>query len=110
MGLFDRFRRGERSKLSVGRIADDPQIIGQNGAKYMVFRLAEMPGMEFRLVMLPTTMKRRKGDRVELTWALDKDGIAIVEALTAAPDREAARRRNEEYLDSIQGKASTEHH
>lgn len=110
MGLFDMFRRRERSKHVVGRIVDDPQVIGQNGARYMVFHLAETPGVEFRLAMLPTTMKRRKGDRVELTCAPDKDGIAIVEALSAAPDRDSARRRNQEYLSSIKGSESTGQH
>lgn len=110
MGLFDMFRRGERSKHVVGRITDDPQMIGQNGARYMVFHLAETPDLEFRLAMLPTTMRRRKGDRVELTWAPDKNGVAIVEALSAAPDRDSARRRNQEYLDSIQASESTSQH
>jgi len=110
MGLFRMFRRGERSKQMVGRIADDPQIIGHNGAKYMVFRLNEMPEMELRLVMLPTTMKRHKGDRVEITWAPDKDGLAIVEAVSAAPDRDSVRRRNAEYLNSIQDRTSNDSH
>jgi len=110
MGLFERFRRGGRSKHVVGRIIDDPQIIGQNGARYMVFHLAETPDVEFRLIMLPTTMKRRKGDRVELTWVQDKNGVGVVEVLSGAPDRESVRRRNEEYLGSIRGGEPTERH
>jgi hypothetical protein len=68
----------------------------------MKFHLEEVPGKEFRLRMLPTTPKRRRGDRVELTYAEDGAGIAWVEAMTAAPDAEATRRRNQEYLASIE--------
>jgi len=70
MGLFDVFRRGgRRSSHLLGRIAYEPQVVGNNGVKYMVFHVAEAPGTEFRLTMLPTTPTRRKGDRVELTWS-----------------------------------------
>jgi thiamine monophosphate synthase len=39
---------------------------------------------------------------VDLTYHDGADGIALVEALTAAPDAEAVRRRNQEYLASIE--------
>lgn len=104
MGLKDLFRRGpgRRTMHMVGRIADDPQIITQDGVKYMVFHLAEAAETEFRLKMLPTTPKRRKGERVEITWVSNGSGPAQVEALHAAPDAEALRRRNEEYLHNIE--------
>ncbi|HKX16822.1 MAG TPA: hypothetical protein VJT33_02275 [bacterium] len=104
MGWFDQFRgrAGSRSRQLVARIADDPQMITQNGTTYMVFHLEEAPGKEFRLRMLPTTPKRRHGDRVALTYSEDGGGIAKVEAMTAAPDAEATRRRNAEYLASIE--------
>ena len=110
MGLFGVFRRGgRRSSHLLARIADEPQIVGNNGVRCMVFHVAEAPGIEFRLAMLPTTPKRRKGDRVELTWSTDKDGIAIVETLYSAPDRESVRRRNEEYLNTVQEQSKDVH-
>jgi hypothetical protein len=103
MGLFDAIRRrGQRSHHLVGSISDDPTIIGDNGTRYLVFHVAEAPDTEFRLPMLPTTPKRRKGDRVELTWAQRQNGVAIVEALYASSSQESIRRRNEEYLKGIQ--------
>lgn len=111
MGLLDalRGRGGHRSARLVGRIADDPQIVEHGGVKYMVFHLAEVPGTEFRLKVLPTTPKRRRGDRVELSYQPGADGSATVEELTAAPpDAGAGRRRAEEYLDST--KADGAHH
>ncbi len=103
MGLLDalRGRSGHRSTRLVGRIADDPQIVEHGGVKYMVFHLTEVPGTEFHLKVLPTTPKRRRGDRVELSYQPGTDGSATVEALTAAPDAGAGRRRAEEYLESI---------
>ncbi len=105
MGLFDAFRRGgRRSHHVIGRISDEPKIAGDNGERYLVFHLEEMPDTEFRLRMLPTTPKRRKGDRVEISWAQEGSGTATVEMLTAAPDQEFARRRNEAYLQDIQAR------
>ena len=103
MGLLDmlRARSGHRPVQLVARIADDPQIATHGGATYMVFHLEEASGKEFRLKMLPTTPKRRRGERVDLTYH-DEDGIAWVDAMTAAPDAEATRRRNQEYLASIE--------
>lgn len=107
MGLFDALRhRGQRSHHLVGSISDEPQIIGENGTRYLVFHVAEAPDKEFRLSILPTTPKRRKGDRVELTWSENRDGIAIVEALYASSSQESIRRRNAEYLKGIQEQES----
>lgn len=104
MGWFDtlRGRAGRRSMQLVAHIADDPQMITQNGTTYMVFHLEEAPGKEFRLRMLPTTPKRRLGDRVEVTYSDEGGAIARVEAVTAAPDAQATRRRNAAYLASIE--------
>jgi hypothetical protein len=105
MGLFDAFRRGgRRSRHVIGRISDEPKIAGDNGERYLVFHLEETPDTEFRLRMLPTTPKRRKGDRVEITWTQGENGTATVEMLSAAPDQEFARRRNEAYLQEIQAR------
>jgi hypothetical protein len=104
MGLFDilRARSGQRSVRLVGRIAGEPQTMVQTGGSYMVFHLEETGAKEFRLRILPTTPKRRVGDRVDLTYHEGADNIAWVEGLTAAPDAEALRRRNQEYLASIE--------
>jgi len=71
----------------VGRIADTPQIVLENGEKYMVFRLAEVTGTEFRLKMFPTTPERHKGEWVELTYSASKNGTVTVETLHASPKR-----------------------
>ncbi|HLJ61225.1 MAG TPA: hypothetical protein VKZ50_15975 [bacterium] len=111
MGLFDALRgRGQRSRRLVGRISDEPQLIGQNGVRYLVFHVAEAPHIEFRLTMLPTTQKRRKGDRVELTWSREDGGVAILEGLYAAPDWESVKRRNETYLQDIQAREAKDGH
>ncbi|HET7265501.1 MAG TPA: hypothetical protein VFL28_12590 [bacterium] len=104
MGWFDRLRvgAGRRPVQVVARIADDPKITAENGSTFMVFHLEEVPGKEFRLRMLPTTPKRRQGDRVDVTYTEVDAGIARVEGLTAAPDAQAVRRRNQEYLASIE--------
>ncbi|HLY22978.1 MAG TPA: hypothetical protein VKT83_10975 [bacterium] len=104
MGLFDmlRARSGHRPVQLIGRIADEPQLATHDGVKYMVFHLEEGSGKEFRLKMLPTTPKRRRGERVDLTYHDDAAGIAWVDAMTAAPDADATRRRNQEYLASIE--------
>jgi hypothetical protein len=104
MSLFDmlRVRSGRRTFRLVGRIAAEPQIIAHAGGSYMVFRMEETGPKEFRLKILPTTPKRRAGERVDLTYQDGTDGIAWVEALTAAPDAEAVRRRNRDYLASIE--------
>lgn len=96
MGLMDLFRGRPSGRLShlVGRIADDPQVVVEEGTRYMVFCLVEVPETTFKVKMLPTTPKRRKGDRVELTYRSSSGGIAEVETLYAAPDSGFARRRD----------------
>jgi hypothetical protein len=75
----------------VGCIADTPQIVLENGEKYMVFRLAEVAGTEFRLKMFPMTPERHKGEWVELTHSASKNssknGTVTVETLHASPKR-----------------------
>jgi hypothetical protein len=112
MGFKDLFQKGagRRTTHVVGHIADDPQVVTLDGTKYMVFHLEEAAGTEFHLKMLPTTPKRRKGDRVEITWASNGDGPALVEALYAAPDSEALRRRNQEYLHNIESQQAENKH
>ncbi|HEV2358669.1 MAG TPA: hypothetical protein VGZ23_13840 [bacterium] len=104
MGLFERLRgrSAHRSVHVIGRITDDPQFVSQNGTNQMVFHVTEVPETEFRITMLPTTPKRRKGERVELVYQVREDHIAWVETMNAAPDAEATRVRNQEYLASIQ--------
>jgi len=111
MGLFGmlRARSGRRSVRLVGRIAGEPQTMMQAGGSYMVFRLEETGAKEFRLRILPTTPKRHGGDRVDLTYHDGADGIAWVEGLTAAPDAEALRRRNQEYLATIEASSGNHH-
>lgn len=110
MGLFDmlRARSGRRPVQIVSRIVDDPQIASLDGGRYMIFHLEDPAGKEFRLKMLPTTLRRRAGERVNLTYHEDAAGIAWVDGLTAAPDPDATRRRNQEYLASIE--ANRAHH
>ncbi len=110
MGFMDLFRKGtgRRAMRLIGRIADEPQIVTVEGSKYMIFHIAEAAGTEFRLKMLPTTPRRRKGDRVEVTWTPNGSGPAVVETLYAAPDTAAARRRNQEYLASIEAQDGTD--
>jgi hypothetical protein len=93
---------GARTVRLVGRIAGEPQVVAHAGGSYMVFRLEESGAKEFRLKILPTTPKRRAGDRVDFTYHDEADGTGWVEMLTAAPDAQAVRRRNQEYLASIQ--------
>jgi hypothetical protein len=97
MGLMDLFRgrSGGRLFSLVGRIAEDPEIVLDGGIKYMHFHLVEAPGTTFRLKLLPTTPKRRKGDRVELTYRLTSDGLAEVETLSGA--KEGRRRRGHSF-------------
>ena len=104
MGLFDslRARAGRRAAQVVGRIADDPQIVAEGSVRYMSFHLEEVPGREFRIKMLPTTPKRRKGDRLDVSYQDGPGGIALIEMMSAAPDTDATRRRNQEYLASIE--------
>lgn len=110
MGLFEklRARSGHRPVQLVGRIADEPQFATYDGMKYLVFHLEEASGKEFRLKMLPTTPKRRRGERVDLTYHEDTAGIAWVDAMTAAPDADATRRRNQEYLASIEARRASQ--
>ena len=67
----------------------------------MIFHIAEAAGIEFHFKMLPTTPRRRKGDRVELTWTRADDWTANVETMYSTPDPEVIRRRNAEYLHDI---------
>jgi hypothetical protein len=105
MGVFDglRARAARRPVQLIGRIADDPQFVSEDGGlRYMSFHLEEVPGREFRIKMLPTTPKRRKGDRLDLSYRDGPDGIAWVDMMTGAPDAEASRRRNQEYLANVE--------
>ena len=104
MGVLDilRARAARRPIHMIARIVDEPQFRSHSGAPYMIFHLEEVPGREFHLKMLPTTPKRRRGERVELSYQEAADGIAWVESLSAAPDAEATRRRNQEYLANIE--------
>jgi hypothetical protein len=108
MGLFEtlRARAGRRSMQLVGRIADDPQMIADGGASYMSFHLEEMPGREFRIKMLPTTPRRHRGDRLDLSYQDGPNGIAMIEMMTAAPDAAATRRRNQEYLANVEARSA----
>ena len=89
MGVFDLLRRksSPRSTRMVGCIVDPPQIVLENGEKYLVFRLAEVAGTEFRLKMFPMTPQRRKGDWVELTYSASTNGTVTVETLHGVPKR-----------------------
>jgi len=102
MGLSGLFHRGAKHAVVhlVGRITETPTFLDHEGP-YMVFRLDETPDLEFHLKMLPTTLKRHRGDRVEITYARRDDGTAVVETLSAAFDPTAARRRNAEYLQTL---------
>ena len=105
MSVFNLFHRpGLQSVHLIGHIADDPEIGAPDALRntVMVFHIAEADGIEFRLKMLPTTPKRRKGDRVELTGTRTDDGTVNVETMyPAAPDPDAIRRRNAQYLHDI---------
>jgi hypothetical protein len=113
MGLFDLFHHtGPQPNHLVGHIADDPLVVRQGELRdmLMIFHIAEATGIEFHFKMLPTTPQRRKGDRVELTWTPGDDGTANVETMYSAPDQEAIRRRNAEYLHDILGQDARERH
>ena len=99
MKLIDLFR-GKRPGRVAGRISDDPRVIDENGARYLVFHVTEVTDVEFRLRMSPMTPQRQQGDLVEVSYSL-ADGIAIVESLIALPDEEAARKRRMDYLARI---------
>ncbi len=104
MRLFDFLHRADRRSVHlIGHIADDPQVVGPDARAHsvMVFHVAEAAGIEFRLTMLPTTPKRRKGDRVELTGTRQDEGTVIVDMLSSAPDLDAIRRRNAQYLHDV---------
>ncbi len=106
MGLLDRLRgRSVRRSIHlVVRIADEPQIVPRDGVRYMIFHLVEVPGREFRIKMLPTTPKRRRGERIDLTYQQSDDEVAWVETMSSAPDADSNRMRNQEYLASIQAR------
>jgi len=113
MGVFDRFHRaGPQSVHLIGHIADDPEIGPPDALRntVMVFHIAEAAGIEFHLKMLPTTPKRRKGDCVELTGTRTDDGTVNVETMYPAPDPDAIRRRNAQYLHDIKEQDAREHH
>lgn len=113
MGVFDRFHHtGPQSVHLIGHIADDPQMGAPDAFRItvMIFHLVEAPGTKFRLKMLPTTPRRRKGDRVELTGARADDGTVVVETMYSAHDPDAIRRRNAQYLHDIHEQDAREHH
>lgn len=101
-------RRGRHAHL-IGHIAEAPTIIHQDDVPYMVFHVSEVPGIEFRLRMFPTTPRRHQGDRVEISYTHLDDTTAEVESLLAAPDEETMRQRHKDYLARIrrQGQRSS---
>jgi hypothetical protein len=101
MGDWWRGRKNGRPARLIGHVTEAPRQVTENGATYMLFRLREADGTEFRLKMLPTTPKRHEGDCVEVTYVRMGEGRAVVEAMTAVRDPAATRRRNEEYLKQI---------
>jgi len=99
-------RRGSRSTppwtVPVPGRADPEDCPADRSDHYMSFHLEEVLGREFRIKMLPTTPKRRKGDRLDVSYQDGSGGIALIEMMSAAPDADATRRRNQEYLASIE--------
>jgi hypothetical protein len=95
--------RNSRTRPShlIGHVADEPKVISEDGSSCMVFRITEAPHIEFRLRMSPMTPARKQGDRVELSFVSDNTGIATVDSLFALPDRTAARRKQQEYLERV---------
>jgi hypothetical protein len=90
----------------IGHIADDPQVMSENGTRYLAFHLAEVAGTEFHLRLFPTTPKRHRGDLVEVSYAPGAGNAATVDTLFAVPDAEALQKRNREYLANIKTEAA----
>lgn len=86
MGLFGILRgKDKQPSLHIaGHLAGRPQIVVQDGEKYIVFRLTEVEGTEFRLKMLPTTLVRWRGDHVEVIYTSAVNGTATVESVLRA--------------------------
>jgi hypothetical protein len=95
LGGLRRFSHG--TMRIVGHIADEPAVTEENGTRYLVFHLSEVPGVVFRLKMFPTTPRRHQGDRVEVGFT-QTDGVGTVESLFAAPDPDVVRKRRKEHL------------
>jgi len=102
MGLLARLRGRAQSVRLIGRIVDEPQIITQDGVQYMIFRLDTASEIAFHLKLLATTLKRHRGDHVEIVYTPRASGVVVVEALYAAPDAADIRRRNQQYLTDIE--------
>lgn len=96
MRLFDFLHRrlATREVHMVGHIAGDPCVISNNGTRFMVFHLEEVPGTVFHLKMLPTTPKRHSGDRVEITFPQTNETTVFVESVLASADVEVIRGKN----------------
>ena len=76
----------------VAHIAGSPQIITLGGGRrYMVFGLEEVPGTVFHLKMRAKTLKRHRGDRVEISFRLTNDVTAFVESVRSLSDLEVVR-------------------
>lgn len=102
--------RGTPSIRLVGHIAADPQIVTADGAAYLAFRLVEAPDAEFRLKLFPTTPKRHRGDRVEVTYHSNGGLVIMVESLFAVPDAAVLRRRRREYLADLLSQQGSSRH
>jgi hypothetical protein len=89
---FLRTRLRRRRVHLVAHIADTPQIIALDAKRtYMVFCLEEFPGTVFHLRMRPKTLKRHRGDRVEISFRLTDDATAVVESVRSFSDLEVVR-------------------
>ena len=79
----------------VAHIAGTPQIISLGPQRrYMVFQLEEIPGTVFHLRMRPKTLRRSRGDRVEINARLTGDATAFVDSVRSYSDLEVVRRAN----------------
>src|SRR5690349_2186035 len=94
MGLFG-FLNGNqaRSERLTGHISDTPDVAVRGPSTYLVFRLAEVPGLVFQIKMFPLTPRRRAGDFVEVVFTRggDRADPVTVDAVIGLPD--ASRRR-----------------
>jgi len=95
MGWFG-FLKGNgarRSERVTGHICETPEIAVQDGSKYLVFRLAEVPDTVFHIEMFPLTPRRRAGDFVEVVFTPNAaaSGPVTVETVIGLPD--ASRKR-----------------
>jgi hypothetical protein len=101
MRIVDRLRKiSHGTTRVVGHIADEPTVSEENGSRYLVFHLREIPDVAFRLKIFPTTPRRHQGDRVQVGFT-QIDGVGMVESLFAAPDPDVARKRRKESLADI---------